>query len=323
MTPFFAPGPHRVAADPDLHRRREPLHLPARGRAVRRLPRPPVPLDQVSPTTSCFPNVERRAREVGADAHGPHVLDDRVRHHREERATSSSSAQGPGAASRSRSTPRRARTSASSRRTAGARRAIRLNEKAAKGDWAGDGVAHHRRDARRLRRAGSSSTTSPTCIKKKYTRRARSARLLHAARRARRRRRSGGALVRRAASSYRGACRRAAREPRDARGDSRPSAGRTWRRARAPRCAIFVAEPGEQAEPADHDRAGRMRDDRADREQAEPDVERMAHDARTGRARRARARAAGHARRPRCAECPPRAAGGAARPRPTTSAGPP
>ena len=41
------PGADRVAEDPDLHRRREPVHLPARRRAVRRLPRPPVPLDQV------------------------------------------------------------------------------------------------------------------------------------------------------------------------------------------------------------------------------------------------------------------------------------
>ena len=47
MSPFFQPRPDRPPRDPDLHRRREYPPRKTRRQALRRLPRPPVPLPGV------------------------------------------------------------------------------------------------------------------------------------------------------------------------------------------------------------------------------------------------------------------------------------
>ena len=64
MTPFFSPGPIEHPHDPDLHRRREPVHVPARRRGVRRPARAPVPQPQV-PARARAAGGERGPRQVG------------------------------------------------------------------------------------------------------------------------------------------------------------------------------------------------------------------------------------------------------------------
>ena len=68
MTPFFSPGPHRVAARADLHRRGESLHVPAGRRAVRRHPRPPVPLGEVPARDAACRTWSRASRRRAAPA---------------------------------------------------------------------------------------------------------------------------------------------------------------------------------------------------------------------------------------------------------------
>ena len=73
MTPFFNPGPIEHPQDPDLHRGGEPVHVPARRRALRRHPRAPVQQPRSTCARSCTRRWTAGLAKSGRRARGLHV----------------------------------------------------------------------------------------------------------------------------------------------------------------------------------------------------------------------------------------------------------